>query len=87
MGAISPLHLLIVLVVALVVIGPRKLPETGAAIGKALREFREATREDPPTAGAGPTAAVPAPAGDPAPAAAVAAIASPDAGTGAPLDS
>jgi sec-independent protein translocase protein TatA len=56
MGAISPLHLLIVLIVALVVIGPRKLPETGAALGKALREFREATRDDPTPA----TPAVPA---------------------------
>jgi len=58
MGAISPLHLLIVAVVALIVIGPGKLPETGAALGRALREFRDAQRDDlPPTPG--PTAAVP----------------------------
>ena len=53
MGAISPLHLLIVAVVALIVIGPAKLPETGAALGRALREFREASRDDatpPPSA-------------------------------------
>ena len=48
MGAISPLHLLIVAVVALIVIGPGKLPETGAALGRAIREFRDATRDDPP---------------------------------------
>jgi sec-independent protein translocase protein TatA len=49
MGAISPLHLALVLVIALFVIGPGKLPETGAAIGKALREFRHAaTGEDDP---------------------------------------
>jgi len=42
MGALSPAHLLIILVVALMVIGPGKLPETGAAIGRALREFRQA---------------------------------------------
>ena len=48
MGAISPLHLLLVAIVALVVIGPKRLPETGAALGKAIREFREATREDLP---------------------------------------
>jgi sec-independent protein translocase protein TatA len=47
MGAISPLHLLVVLIVALIVIGPRKLPETGAALGKALRDFRDATRDEP----------------------------------------
>ena len=87
MGASSPLHLLIVLVVALVVIGPHKLPETGAAIGKALREFRQASREDLPAAAVGPTAAVSAPASDPAPSALVSSIASPDDGTGAPLDS
>jgi sec-independent protein translocase protein TatA len=47
MGAISPLHLVLVLVIALFVIGPGKLPETGAAIGKALREFRLAATGDP----------------------------------------
>jgi sec-independent protein translocase protein TatA len=40
MGELSPAHLLIILVVALLVIGPAKLPETGAAIGHAMREFR-----------------------------------------------
>ncbi len=43
MGALSPLHLIVILVVALLVIGPGKLPETGAALGRAIREFREAT--------------------------------------------
>lgn len=42
MGAISPIHVLFVLIVGLIVIGPKRLPETGAALGKALREFREA---------------------------------------------
>jgi sec-independent protein translocase protein TatA len=50
MGAVSPMHLLIILVIALVVIGPRKLPDTGAALGKAIREFRDANREDAATA-------------------------------------
>ena len=40
MGALSPLHLVIILVVALLVIGPGKLPETGAALGRAIRDFR-----------------------------------------------
>jgi TatA/E family protein of Tat protein translocase len=62
MGAISPLHLLIVLVVALVVIGPRKLPETGAALGKALREFREATRDISESTGIAQATAVAQPA-------------------------
>jgi sec-independent protein translocase protein TatA len=42
MGAISPVHLIFVLIIALFVIGPQKLPETGAALGKAIRQFREA---------------------------------------------
>ena len=36
-------ELIIVLVVALIVFGPSRLPEMGSAIGKSLREFRQAT--------------------------------------------
>ncbi|HVA86881.1 MAG TPA: twin-arginine translocase TatA/TatE family subunit [Candidatus Saccharimonadales bacterium] len=43
MGALSPLHLILILVIALFIIGPGKLPETGAALGKAIRQFRDAT--------------------------------------------
>ena len=42
MGAISPAHLIIVLVIAVLVIGPGKLPETGAALGRAMKDFRSA---------------------------------------------
>jgi sec-independent protein translocase protein TatA len=42
LGALSPVHLIIILVVALLVIGPGKLPETGAALGRAIRDFRQA---------------------------------------------
>jgi TatA/E family protein of Tat protein translocase len=35
--------LILILVVALFIIGPGKLPETGAALGKAIRQFRDAT--------------------------------------------
>jgi sec-independent protein translocase protein TatA len=37
-------ELILVLVVALVVFGPGKLPEVGAALGKTIREFRKATQ-------------------------------------------
>ena len=37
---IGPLELIVVLAVALLVIGPRRLPEMGATVGKTIREFR-----------------------------------------------
>ena len=47
MGALSPTHLIVILVVALLVLGPGKLPETGEALGTALREFRRAMVDEP----------------------------------------
>ncbi len=73
MGALSPWHLLLVLGIALIVLGPGKLPETGAAIGKAIRSFQDAAngRDETTVARsavvAGATA--PAPAADPVPSA------------------
>jgi TatA/E family protein of Tat protein translocase len=42
MAGITPGHLLLILIIALVVIGPGKLPEVGAALGKSIREFQKA---------------------------------------------
>jgi Tat protein translocase TatB subunit len=42
---IGPQELLLVLVVALLVVGPRRLPELGRSIGKGLREIRKAQDE------------------------------------------
>lgn len=42
---IGPFELLLVLILALLILGPGKLPEVGSAIGKTLREFRRATSE------------------------------------------
>jgi len=39
-GAFSPVHILIVLLVALVVLGPTELPKVARAWGRALREIR-----------------------------------------------
>ncbi|WP_296896188.1 twin-arginine translocase TatA/TatE family subunit [uncultured Megamonas sp.] len=39
-------ELILILVIALVVFGPGKLPEIGKAVGKSLREFRSASTED-----------------------------------------
>ncbi len=38
----GPLELVVILVIALIVLGPQRLPETARAIGKGLREMREA---------------------------------------------
>ena len=61
MGALSPVHLIIILVIALLVIGPGKLPEVGAALGKSIREFRKAATD---LQGA---TAIPGPVSSPAP--------------------
>src|SRR5712691_11093982 len=45
MGGLSPLHLALVLVIALLVFGPKKLPEIGKELGKAIREFKKASRD------------------------------------------
>ena len=38
---IGPGELLVVLVIALVVIGPKKLPEVGRSLGRGMREFKD----------------------------------------------
>jgi TatA/E family protein of Tat protein translocase len=42
MGLENPVHLIFIGVVALLVLGPRRLPELARALGHGLREFREA---------------------------------------------
>jgi len=44
-GLFQPMHLLVILVIALLFFGPGKLPELGAGIGKSLREFKKAMSE------------------------------------------
>jgi len=41
MPNVGPLELAIVLVIALIVLGPKRLPEVGRSLGKGLREFKE----------------------------------------------
>ena len=38
----QPLHLIVILVIALLVFGPGKLPQIGAGLGKSIREFKKA---------------------------------------------
>jgi sec-independent protein translocase protein TatA len=39
---LQPTHLLFILAVALIVLGPKRLPEVGRSLGKGLRDFRTA---------------------------------------------
>ena len=39
---LTPTHIAIVLVVLLLVFGPKRLPQTGRALGRGIREFKEA---------------------------------------------
>ena len=60
---IGPGELIIVLIIALIVVGPGRLPDVGASLGKSIREFRkaaadvkESTSMDAPSAPAAPAA-------------------------------
>lgn len=45
LGNIGPMELFVIFVIALLVFGPKKLPEIGRSIGKALREFKKTSEE------------------------------------------
>lgn len=41
MSSIGPLELAIVLVIALIVLGPKRLPDAGRSLGRGMREFKD----------------------------------------------
>jgi len=45
-GLLQPMHLLIILVIVLIIVGPGKLPELGGSIGKAIRGFKKAVADE-----------------------------------------
>jgi len=45
-GLFQPMHLLVILVIALIIFGPGKLPELGSSIGKGIKEFKKALALD-----------------------------------------
>lgn len=60
-GILEPTHLIVILVVALLFLGPRRLPTAGRALGQGLREFKDSisgdhTLKDDPTVNGDPTA-------------------------------
>ena len=44
-GPIGTMELVVILVIALIVFGPRKLPELGKSLGKSLGEFKRASND------------------------------------------
>jgi TatA/E family protein of Tat protein translocase len=66
MGIENPVHILFIGLVALVVLGPKRLPEVARALGQGIREFRESinthpdqqiVQQPPPGASTGPAPA------------------------------
>jgi sec-independent protein translocase protein TatA len=57
---LQPTHLIFILVIALLVLGPKRLPEVGRSLGRGLRDFRTALsgeEHDGPEAVVSPTTA------------------------------
>jgi sec-independent protein translocase protein TatA len=80
---LSPIQILIVLVIALLVFGPKRLPEMGRSVGRGLREFKSAMLDDERPPAPAPRAAAsvqepPAAATSPGPVAAAASSAEDD---------
>ena len=46
-SAPGPLELIVILVIALIVLGPQKLPEAARSVGRGMRELRESIQGDP----------------------------------------
>jgi len=60
MPDVSPIQLIIVMIIALVVLGPKRLPEMGTSLGKGIREFKHSVNGDEHTDLPRPLPAVPA---------------------------
>ncbi len=45
-GLFSPMHLLLILLIVLIIFGPGKLPEIGEGLGKSIKAFKKAMKEE-----------------------------------------
>jgi sec-independent protein translocase protein TatA len=48
-GLFQPTHLIIIFAIALLVFGPKKLPELGKGLGEGIRALKESMKETPAT--------------------------------------
>ena len=46
-GLFQPMHLLVIFFLALIVFGPKKLPELGKGLGEGIRSLKEGMKEQP----------------------------------------
>ena len=44
-GLLQPMHLILILAIALIIFGPGKLPQIGSGLGKSINEFKKALAE------------------------------------------
>jgi len=49
-GLFQPTHLIIIFAIALLVFGPKKLPELGKGLGEGIRALKEGMKDNPPQA-------------------------------------
>ncbi len=72
MGIESPTHLIFIAIVALIVLGPKRLPELARSLGHGIREFRQSLEDganppDAPQQTVSPSASASSPTPTPAP--------------------
>ena len=50
-GLFQPTHLIIIFAIALLVFGPKKLPELGKGLGEGIKALKEGMKDHPPASG------------------------------------
>jgi sec-independent protein translocase protein TatA len=58
-GLFQPSHLLLIFLIALILFGPKKLPELGKGIGEGFRALKESMKDHPAEPPSNPSSAVP----------------------------
>ena len=51
-GLLQPMHLIVILFIALLVFGPSKISELGKGLGQGIKNFKDAVNDDPKAAAA-----------------------------------